>query len=558
MVMREFLALLKKDLQATRNLGRIVQEQSSFKVGFILVFAASILVGLWMLFVEGFLFLDSLGGIGLMLVSRLFAVFFLALGIMLTMSGVLTSYTTFFRSDETAFLFLKPLEMGSIAIYKALQSAVYSSWAFFFTIIPFIGAYAWHEKLSIFFSLVTLLFSIPLVLLFSGIGSLICLLGARWLPRGRRLFSVLILLAAVGVVWGMHAASVTAGAVDDNATLLLTRLIPGLQVASNPLWPSWWTAEGIMAMARGQWARGWMLWGVLFAHVLLVGLLIEITGRAFFYRAWQRVNYSGEIVKRRGTLLGSLDRMLGFLGADTRALIVKDVRTFLRDPAQWSQGLIFFGLLGLYFLNLRNLHYHMLPAEWRNVIAFLNVFSVSAVMCSLGSRFVYPQLSLEGHGFWIIGLSPVNMRRVLVSKFALAVVGMTIVSVVLMYLSTRMLLVPPEVQAVALGVAVAMSLGISGLSTGLGAVFLDLKQPNPAVIVSGFGGTLNLVLSLLFICAAVFPFGFLFHLRFVGRIAESELQQGLVLASIWTVLITLLATFLPLFLGGKSLKTREY
>lgn len=556
--MREFLALLKKDVRATRNLGRIVQEHSSFKIGFILVFAASIVVGLWMLFAEGFWFLDSLGGIGLMLVSRLFAVFFLALGVMLTMSGILTSYTTFFRSDETAFLFLKPLDMGQIAVYKALQSAVYSSWAFFFTIIPFIGAYAWHENLSAFFSLVTLFFSIPLVLFFSGIGSLICLLGARWLPRGRRLLSVVIVLAAAGAIWGMRTASVSVAAGDDDANLLLARLIPGLRVAANPLWPSWWVAEGIMALARGQWARGLMLWSVLFSNVLVVGLLIDVAGRAYLYRAWQRVNYSSAIVKRRGTLLGSLDRALGFLGVDTRALILKDIRTFLRDPAQWSQGLIFFGLLGLYFLNLRNLQYHMLPPEWRNVIAFLNVFSVSAVMCSLGSRFVYPQLSLEGHGFWIIGLSPVSMRRVLVSKFALAVVGMMVVSVALMYLSTRMLLVPPPVQAVALGVAVAMSLGISGLSTGLGALFLDLKQPNPAVIVSGFGGTLNLVLSLLFICGAVFPFGFLFHFRFVGRIAESELQRGLVAASLWVVLITLLATLLPLFLGAKSLKNREY
>jgi ABC-2 type transport system permease protein len=114
------------------------------------------------------------------------------------------------------------------------------------------------------------------------------------------------------------------------------------------------------------------------------------------------------------------------------------------------------------------------------------------------------------------------------------------------------------VQAVALGVAVAMSLGISGLSTGLGALFLDLKQPNPAAIVSGFGGTLNLVLSLLFICGSVFPFGVLFHFRFTGRIVESELQHGLIAASLWVVLITLLATLLPLFLGGRSLKNREY
>ena len=556
--MHEFLTLLKKDLRATRNLGRMAQEQSSFKIGFIFVFVSSTLLGLWMLFAEGFQFLDSLGGLGLMLISRLFALFFLGLAVMLALSSILASYTTFFRSNETVFLFLKPLGMGQIALYKALQSAVYSSWAFFFTIIPFIGAYAWHEKLSVFFSLVTLFFSIPFVLLCSGFGSLLCLIGVRWLPRGKWLWSIGMVLLVGVAAWGMRAAAVSAATGDEDATLFLSRLIPGLRVASNPLWPSWWVAEGILALARGQWVRGLMLWSVLFSNVLVIGMLIEIAGRAHFSKAWQCVNDSGEIVKRRRTLLGSLDRALGFLGADIRALVLKDIRTFLRDPAQWSQGLIFFGLLALYFLNLRNLHYHMLPAEWRNVIVFLNVFSVSAVMCSLGSRFVYPQLSLEGRGFWIIGLSPVGMRRVLASKFALAVAGMMGTSVMLMGLSTRMLLVPTPVQAIALGVAVAISLGISGLSTGLGALFLDLKQSNPAAIVSGFGGTLNLVLSLLFIGGVVFPFGFLFHLRYIGRLSEPELQRGLIAASGWVVLLTLLATLLPLFLGERSLRNREY
>jgi hypothetical protein len=90
--MREFLALLKKDLRATRNLGRMAREQSSFKIGFIFVFAFSILLGLWMLFAEGFRFLDSLGGLGLMLVSRLFALFFLGLARIPTDGGVLNKY----------------------------------------------------------------------------------------------------------------------------------------------------------------------------------------------------------------------------------------------------------------------------------------------------------------------------------------------------------------------------------------------------------------------------------------------------------------------------------
>ena len=555
--MRQILALLKKDWRAFCNLRRVLREQSVFKVVFILLFALGMIGGLWVIFMEAFSFLDKLGGVGLLLVYRLFALFFLGLGAMLATSSVITSYTTFFSSEETAYLLLKPLSIGKLSIYKFIQSAFYSSWAFFFTIIPFVGAYAAHEKLPIYFSVWTIFFSVPLVLLCAGLGTIVCLLGTRWLPRNRAFW------------WGVVAAAAVAGSLlsgrltthvmgENEQALVLTRLIPGFQIASHPLWPSWWISEGIMALTRGQWTRGLLLWLVLMANVLFVGMIVEWTGRRVFYDAWQRIQYSRERGIRQAVLLRPLERAMCFLPADIRALILKDIRVFFRDPAQWTQGLIFFGLLGLYFLNLRNLRYHLLPDAWRNLIAFLNVFSVSAVMCSFGSRFVYPQLSLEGHGFWVVGLSPTSMGRVLAAKFSLALAGMTAVSVGLMFLSTRMLVIPLGAKIVAGGIALAMAVGIAGLSTGLGAVFLDLRQPNPAAIVSGFGGTLNLVLSLVFMFGAILPYGFVFHQAYLRHIADGALHRALLYASLWLVLWSLTAAVVPLAAGRRSLRNREY
>lgn len=550
-------ALLRKDGRTARNLVRLAREESLFKIGFILLFAFGLLFGLWGLFLEAFQFLSTLGGIGLMLVSRLFALFFFGVALMLVLSSIISSYTAFFRSEETAFLLLKPLTMGQITVYKSLHAALLSSWAFFFTIIPFVGAYAWHEHLPVFFSVWTIVFSVPMVLLCSAVGTIICLAVARWLPRGRWL-AVAGLAALLIAAWRTWRRVVVHAAAPDDATLLLTQLIPGLRTASNPFLPSWWVSEGIMALTRGQWGRGLLFLGVLVSNVLMVGLAVEAVGRRLFYDAWQRAQYSRGLAKRTGVLLRPLERALKFLAADVRGLIVKDVRLFFRDAAQWSQGLVFFGLLALYFLNLRSLRYHMLPTEWRNLIAFLNVFSVSAVMCSFGSRFVYPQLSLEGHGFWIVGLSPTTMGRVLLAKFGLALVAMTLISTSLMVVSTRMLLVPPVIQASAIGISLAMSLGISALSTGLGAVFLDLKQTNPVAIVSGFGGTLNLVLSLVLMGLIIVPFGVVFHVHLAGHVGGASLHRSLAVVSVWMALVTALATILPLWLGARSLREREY
>jgi ABC-2 type transport system permease protein len=253
-----------------------------------------------------------------------------------------------------------------------------------------------------------------------------------------------------------------------------------------------------------------------------------------------------------------VSRLLGFLPHDIRALVMKDIRTFFRDPVQWSQALIFFGLLGIYFTNLRSFNYHVKIEYWRNMLGFLNVFSVSAVMCSLSARFAYPQLSLEGQGFWIVGLSPTTMKRVLMTKFCAAAVSMTAIGVILVLLSCGMLNMPWIGRAVALLLISAISLAVSGLSTGLGAVFLDLRQTNPSAIVSGFGGTLNLVIGLGFMLAAILPFSLIFHLQQAMNLAAPQVRAGLLWSALWLAVITALTTAVPLWLGVRSLDRRDY
>ena len=67
------------------------------------------MLGLWFLFYGGFRFLDVMGGVGLMIINRLFALFFLGLGMLLVLSSSITAYTTLFQSREMPYLLLRPL-----------------------------------------------------------------------------------------------------------------------------------------------------------------------------------------------------------------------------------------------------------------------------------------------------------------------------------------------------------------------------------------------------------------------------------------------------------------
>lgn len=535
---------------------RLFQQQSRFKVGFISLFALCCVVGLWELFLEGFQFLDKFGGLAGLIMGRLFSLFYLGMGLMLVMSGVVTSYATLYRSEEVPYLLVRPLPLSQVVVYKFLESAYFSSWAFLFVMVPFAGAYAMHERLTLLFGLWTALYSVPFLVVCAGIGALFIMACVRWWPRRLHLKPMLLAVALL-VGWGVWRSS-SQFTEDDSGTFMLSALIPGVQVASNTLLPSTWVAEGILSASRGEWGRAALFLGMILSTAAALIVLVEWLGTATFHDAWERVQEGGGRTGRPSLVFRVADRALWFLPGDLRALIMKDVRTFFRDPMQWSQVLIFFGLLGMYFANLRRFHYHTYSAEWRSLVCFLNVFSVSAVLCSLGSRFIYPQLSLEGQGFWLLGLSPTSMRRIMLAKFLQAVGATGAVSVLLVGLSSSMLRVEPAMIGASLGVIACVVLAISGLSTGLGAVFMDLRQRNPAAIVGGFGGTVNLVLSLGFMLAVVLPFGVLFHLHITGALRDSEFRTGAWLSAAWCLGLTALAVGGSMALGLRSLRRRDY
>jgi ABC-2 type transport system permease protein len=551
------IGLLRKGWWRFRNTGRILREQSPFKVLFITAFALGFEIGLYLLFLDGFRFLGQLGGAGSLILNSLFALFFMGMGAMLVMSGIVTGYSTIFRSDEIPYLMTHPFTVSRIVLYKFFQAAVFASWSFGFVVIPFTAAYAWFLGLSPFFALWTLLFSLPFLVLCAGIGSVVVLLLVRWSPTGRALN---LLCAAIPLLAGLLVWSLWQDAYDpsDDVQFTLSKLVPGLRPATNKLMPSWWVASGILSLTRGHFLRGGMLWLLLVSSCAMLLMVIEWIGSATFVASWRRVIGSRRRGRHAPVLFPQAERLLSRIGADVRAVALKDVRIFFRDPSQWSQALIFFGLLTLYFANLRNFRYHALPDAWRNTITFLNVFSVSAVVCSLGSRFVYPQLSLEGQGFWVLGLSPVKMGRIVKAKFVLAVLALLPISMALMLLSGAMLRAVWPVRLLAVGLAGCIALAVAGLSTGLGAIFLDLRSRNPAAIVSSFGGTLNLVLSLGFMLLTIVPFGLLFHVRINGLLSPTGMTRAVILATLWVIFLTTVTTILPLKMGARSLAQRDY
>jgi len=103
-----------------------------------------------------------------------------------------------------------------------------------------------------------------------------------------------------------------------------------------------------------------------------------------------------------------------------------------------------------------------------------------------------------------------------------------------------------------------ISLGLSGMAVGLSALYPSLHESSPAKIVSGFGGTLNLILSLLYVSVAVALEAVPVHLRTAGMISQRSMVLGLGAAVGITVVLTAVAFSVPMWLGTKALARMEF
>ena len=147
----------------------------------------------------------------------------------------------------------------------------------------------------------------------------------------------------------------------------------------------------------------------------------------------------------------SIMRRIPFLSSDVLALLLKDIRVFWRDTAQWGQSLILFGILGVYILNLRFFteQFTSLFTGGRlgsdyffKLVSFMNLAACALNLATLTTRFVYPQFSLEGKRLWIVGMSPLGLERVVKVKFLLATSISLLISFPLIWLSSNMLQLP--------------------------------------------------------------------------------------------------------------------
>lgn len=480
--------------------------------------------GLFLLFYEGFRFLvQYVGGPGdtyhARTVQFIFHMFFASLNVMLVFSSAIITFGGLFASHETRFLLTQPVRAERIVLHKFQEAVLFSSWGFFLLASPLAIAYGIVTNAMWYYYAL----SLPLILAFvyipCGLGCFFCLLLLRFLPS---LWKTVIASTAV-VIIALTSVSIWQSVRSPRDPLFgaawFEATISRFRIAQSDWLPSSWLSSGLLEAAQPldglvdqpfdlPYVQSCLYLVLLISNALMCHVLVLWSGRRWYRQAYGILECRTRRARKAETAW--LDRvaqtLVSPLPREVGLLLIKDWRLLRRDPVQWSQFLIFFGLLGLYFLNIDRFNAKSSDVSyvtWVNMVSFLNLAVVGLILSTFTTRFIFPMLSLEGRRFWVLGLMPVSRRTLVISKFVFAAVGSWGPCALLVLLSDLMLRLPLLVIAVHQLTTVMLCFGLAAMAVGLGAMMPDFREPSPSKIAAGFGGTLNLVLSALYIILMV-------------------------------------------------------
>jgi ABC-2 type transport system permease protein len=498
------------------------------------------------------------------IVEALFDLMFFTFGTMLVFSTGLILYASLFTSPESRFLLCSPARADHIFATKFKAAVAFSSWGFVILGIPIFLAFGLITGVPWYFYALLPAFLLGYVLLPGSVSAAMCLLMVRYMPRNRRQF-LLMVGVVVAVLVGLWLYKLNLGLRKSFNTggRELDDLIGRFELLRSGIAPSHWMTRGVMAAARGDISGALVPLAQVLSNGLFVYVIATWIAKRVYRTAYDRIAGGGRGKKifKPSWLDRVMQALVFYLDRRTQVLVVKDFRTFRRDPSQWAVLIIFGTLMLIGAGNFRRAYSVGLAVMDQYAISLMNLGGTAILMCAGLSRFVFPLISLEGRKFWILGLTPMSRDQLLWGKFVFAATGSLIIAEGLILVSDALLGLPWEGILLHAVVVAVVAVGLSALNVGLGAYLPTFKETDPSKIVVGFGGTVNMAIGLGFLVAVIGVMAVPFH---TAQQAKGMARGGgpvspWVFAGIPVgVFLGVLAVVLPLRAGARALRKMEF
>jgi ABC-2 type transport system permease protein len=504
--------------------------------------------------------------VGPIVLRKLMDLLLMSLFALLCFSNIVTALSTFYLSDDLELLLSLPISRVTLFVSRLIETMAQSSWMALAFGLPVLTAYGLtYGAGPLYYALVLLVLPtfllIPATLGVSVATLLVTIFPARRIREALAGVGVLCLVAIFITLRMLRPERLA----DTESFESVAAYVAELQTPVPLLTPPRWAADVLMA-------------ALLDRPLPLVDLAMLVTGAIGLFgvsrwlTAWLHDTGRSRAQEARGARLakaGWLDAILALwtrpLSPEARAIVTKDVKTFFRDPAQWTQVFLVASIVAIAIVSVASLPLDVFRgpwmAAWVNALAFLMLALVGLVMAALAARFQFSAVSAEGRGFWVVRTSPLTARQFLWAKAWPGLPPMILVGETLALSSTRLLGASPFLTGVAMVTALLMALGISGIAIGMGAIWPNFKADNAARVASGPAGLLFMAVSvsLVMLVLALEAAPVYFVLSAVYQEVpmtptRTAITAGCLLA---TTIVCLIAAIWPIHYGARRLWDRE-
>jgi ABC-2 type transport system permease protein len=561
-----FLYLLHPSWRSLWNRDRGRPGSGTIKNAVIFTLGALFWVGIFYLFYRVLYYFQGVEVIGSILAVKLLSMITVVFFSLLVFSNIVTALSAFYLSDELVLLHSMPLSLERIYLAKFTETLISSSWMIVLFGMPVFGAYGVVYRASWDYYGAVLAGFVPLLVIAAAAG-IICTMGLVRLFPARRTKEILVLLSILVLVslYLLFRFLQPERLFEEAELDRFINFLAMVKTPSSVYLPSHWLTEFLVPLLFGK-PGAPLFHFLLLASTAMASVTIGTwVGGRVYIDGWMRSQEGG------GTRLAASswihrasDLLTRPLGLQTRAVVRKDIKLFLRDTTQWTQLLLLAALVVVYLYNFRVLDLEKIPLATvylQNLISFLNMGLAGFVISAVAIRFVYPAVSIEGKSFWIIRSAPISIERLLWSKFWMYLVPLLVLSEILIVLSNWFLNVSGFMMGLSIVTMAFLTAGIVGLGIGLGAVYPRFFVENVAKIATGYGAILYMVLAMGFIALAVFleawPVNVIFMSHFAGIEIHASRWVLVVCALALVAVLSLAVCVVPMRLGVRHLEARE-
>lgn len=488
---------------------------------------------------------ETLGPIiGGLLVSKLLEMLLLSLFFMVLFSSIISALSAFFLNEELPVLMATPQPISRIFRSRFIMMTIDSSWMVIAFFLPALLAFATALDARPIAYLIYPVYLSIFILLPNICGGFFALMLGTFFPirQMKKIFQFLSIIVLTSLIFFLRSLEaeklLNPSYFKDISQYILSLQLPLLEFS-----PSSWLHQATMSLFKNNFYDSFYSLIPLLGMSLTGLILLNLFSKRFYRESWQQ---SMEAVDNQVLSLEWIRKVIIFplklVDNVSRVIATKEVTTFLRDPAIFSQIFMMGAIVFVYGYNLSILPLKDLPTlysgEINDSLVFMNGPFIGFILASIGMRFVYPSISMEGRAFWAVKSSPVKPGKILFIKLSIYLCPMLLLGIILCAVTNSIFQVSSPVlfwmSFINVGLIATV---ITALAIGVGTVFADFSADSPLKIAGSYGGFIYMLLSGLYIINLLSLEAYPMYRFFFHRFAPVSRFSAIFLVSVCAILL---------------------